>query len=92
MNEKYVFKLYLTNSSTSIAGQKKISNVEIALKNAKINYSLEVVNVLESPIQAIEDGVVATPTLIQLSPPPKKKIIGKLDNTRELLAELEIEE
>lgn len=88
MTNKYAFKLYLTNTTT--VGKAKVESLEKVLKKTGIDYSLEVINVLEDPVVAIEDGVVATPTLVKVTPLPKKKVIGQLENAEKLLAELDI--
>ena len=47
---------------------------------------LEVVDVLEEPLRALEDGVFVTPTLVQVSP-SSVRIVGTL-NDREQVARL----
>lgn len=41
-------------------------------------YQLEEVDFLRDPLRAMRDGVIVTPTLVKLSPPPARKIIGTL--------------
>ena len=48
-------------------------------------YSLEITNVLEQPEQAAKDKIIATPTLIRLSPGPERRMIGNLNNSEEVL-------
>jgi circadian clock protein KaiB len=39
---------------------------------------VEVVDILKEPLRALSEGVLVTPTLVKLSPPPVQKIIGDL--------------
>lgn len=45
-------------------------------------YSLEVVDCLENPRRALDDGVFVTPTLRKLAPEPAQVVIGSLSNER----------
>ena len=50
-------------------------------------YQLEIVDVLEYPLRALDDNILVTPTLLKLAPLPASQMIGDLSNrTRVLLA------
>jgi len=49
-----------------------------------------VVDVIERPELADEARIIATPTLIKLTPEPQRKIIGDLSNRERLLLALEM--
>lgn len=51
-------------------------------------YHLEVIDFLREPKRAFADGVVVTPTLVKLTPPPVRKIIGTLRETTPVLTAL----
>ncbi len=53
-------------------------------------HSLEVIDVLKEPSRAIADGVLATPTLVKLSPPPKVSVIGNLGDKEKVLYALDL--
>lgn len=53
-------------------------------------FQLEVVDFLREPQRALLDGVIVTPTLVRLAPPPARKIIGTLRDTPKVLAALGI--
>ena len=60
-----------------------------ALLDARLSSNdchLEIVDVLEEPLRALDDGVFVTPTLVVLAPTPAR-IIGSL-NEREKVARL----
>lgn len=51
-------------------------------------HELEIVDLLEFPLRALADGIVVTPTLLKLSPPPQQRLIGNLSDTPRVLAAL----
>ncbi len=55
-------------------------------------YQLEVIDFLRDPQRALSDGVIVTPTLVRLRPPPVRKIIGTLREKLQLAAALGITE
>jgi circadian clock protein KaiB len=55
-------------------------------------YELEVVDFLKEPLRAMRDGVIVTPTLVRLAPPPERKLIGTLRETATVIAALGIGE
>lgn len=52
---------------------------------------LEVIDTLEDPKAAEEQGVLATPTLVKESPRPVQWVIGDLSERKKVLARLGIE-
>jgi circadian clock protein KaiB len=53
-------------------------------------HSLEVIDVLKEPSRAIVDGVLITPTLVKVSPPPKVSVIGNLGDKEKVLYALNL--
>ncbi|HWQ19497.1 MAG TPA: circadian clock KaiB family protein [Methanotrichaceae archaeon] len=53
-------------------------------------HSLEVIDVLKEPSRAIADGVLITPMLVKLSPPPKVSVIGNLGDKVKVLCALDL--
>jgi circadian clock protein KaiB len=43
-------------------------------------YELEVVDCLDAPARALNDGVLVTPTLVRVKPPPQRTIVGSLSS------------
>jgi circadian clock protein KaiB len=39
---------------------------------------LEIIDVLEEPERALRDGVLVTPTMMRVAPPPERRVIGDL--------------
>lgn len=83
------FELYLyvageTAQSLATAGAiKSLLNSELEGR-----YFLEIINVLDRPQRAEKDGVLATPTLVKVMPPPEKRIVGDLSDTEKVSAVL----
>jgi circadian clock protein KaiB len=79
-----------------VAGQTPKSLVAFAnLKNIceqylHGQYSIEIIDLSKQPQLAIEDSIVALPTLVRKLPEPIKKIIGDLSNTEKVLVGLQI--
>lgn len=73
---------------------------EVALANLRVlcercvpgDYELEVVEVFESPDLAAADRVVATPTVVKLSPLPRRRVIGDLSDSAAAAAGLGLPE
>lgn len=53
-------------------------------------YRIEIVDLLEHPLVARHDEIVAVPTLVRLAPTPIVKIIGDLSNTQEVVESLRL--
>lgn len=87
--EKYKFKLYVVeNTSASIELVDKVAEIfKIALND---EYSLEVIDILKHPEDAIKDKILATPTLILEIPLPPKRIIGNIGDSEKILLSLNI--
>ena len=51
-------------------------------------HDLEIVDMLEQPQQAMDDGIIVTPTLLKLSPLPVQRVIGNLNDTDQVLLTL----
>ncbi|MEO8620601.1 MAG: circadian clock KaiB family protein [bacterium] len=52
------------------------------------SYDLEIVDLLEQPLRALADGIVVTPTLLKLLPPPTQRLVGDLNDTARVLLTL----
>ena len=74
---KMVLRLYVTemapNSTQAIANITQICQ-EYNLKEV----DLQIIDIFENPQQALSDSILVSPTLVKVSPPPKRIIIGDL--------------
>jgi circadian clock protein KaiB len=55
-------------------------------------HTLEVVDFLDRPGRALQDGVVVTPTLLKVSPEPKQIVVGTLADRPAVLRALGLTE
>lgn len=56
----------------------------------KGRYTIEVIDLVETPRLAKDDQILAIPTLVRKLPEPVRKIIGDLSNTERVLAGLDL--
>lgn len=53
-------------------------------------YTLEVVDFLEEPARALQDGVLVTPALVRLEPLPQRMVVGSLSDSAAVLTALDL--
>jgi len=81
--------LYVAGSSPN--STKALANLkEIIRQFPKDELELEIVDVLIHPRRALADGVLVTPSLVKLSPPPTATIVGDLRHKLDVLQQLGI--
>lgn len=87
-DERLVLRLYVAgdgpNSSAARANLKRL----LESRNPS-TYSVEIVDCLVDPMRAIEEGVLVTPTLLRLSPPPRRTVVGSLSESSQVASALE---
>jgi circadian clock protein KaiB len=87
--EMWHLRLYVAGqtpkSLAAFANLKKICE-----EHLKGRYTIEVVDLLDSPKLAKGDQILAIPTLVRKLPPPLRKIIGDLSNTERVLVGLNL--
>ena len=74
--EKVVLKLYVSGNAPRYTRAIESAH-RIREKLSGYDVQLEVIDIGEYPERAIEDDVLATPTLIKKLPPPTKNFMGK---------------
>ncbi|MBD3295874.1 MAG: circadian clock protein KaiB [Candidatus Omnitrophica bacterium] len=87
--KEWQLKLYVAGTTTrsreALANLRKICEEYLEGK-----YSIEVVDLLETPGLAKGDQIVAVPTLVRELPPPLTKIIGDLSDKERVLVGLNL--
>ena len=53
-------------------------------------YTIEVIDLVQTPLLAKDDQILAIPTLVRKLPEPVRKIIGDLSNTERVLVGLDL--
>jgi circadian clock protein KaiB len=86
---RYVLRLYVTGatekSATAIANLRAMCEAHLAGR-----YELEVVDVYQQPLLALEGQILAAPTLVKNAPLPVRRLIGDLSDHDKLFAALDI--
>jgi circadian clock protein KaiB len=54
------------------------------------HYEIEIIDLVENPLLARSDDILAIPTLVRLLPAPLRKIIGDLSDTERVLVGLRL--
>jgi len=62
----------------------------ICKEHLQFTFKLEIIDVLKFPLRALADGILVTPHLAKLSPPPAAKIVGNLSDRSGVLLALGI--
>lgn len=87
---KILLKLYITGQTPglerAIADLRRICDTKFDSK-----YKLVVINILEHPQLAMNDKVLATPTVIKELPLPIRRIVGDLSDKEKVLLGLELQ-
>jgi circadian clock protein KaiB len=88
--KKYLMKLFVAGDSPR--SERAIQNlVELCNRTMKNNYEITIIDVLEQPAIAEEDKIMATPTLIKLTPYPSRRIVGDLSDQAKVLTILGVQ-
>jgi circadian clock protein KaiB len=87
VGERLVLRLFVAgdgpNSTAARANLKRLLE-----KRPAGSYTVEVVDCLVEPLRAIDEGVFVTPTLLRLSPPPRRTVVGSLSETSRVMTAL----
>jgi circadian clock protein KaiB len=87
--ESYVLRLFVAGTTTR--SQNAITNVrQICDQHLSGRFDLEVIDVYTHPQQTREMQIVATPTLVKLTPEPLRRIVGDLSNRERVLSGLNL--
>ena len=86
---RYVLKLYVTGATEKSA--RAVANLRaLCDEHLENRYVLEVVDVYQQPILALEGHILAAPTLVKNAPLPVRRLIGDLSDPDKLFAALDI--
>ena len=86
---RYVLRLYVsgmtTRSTAALATIKALCEQELHGR-----YELEVIDIYQHPQSAIDQQIVAVPTLVRHLPEPLRRVIGDLSDEGRLLMGLDL--
>src|ERR1700756_2879469 len=85
----YVLRLYVTDATPKSA--RAIVNARRILEeHLQGKYTLEILSIAEHVVQATQDQIICAPTLLRLSPPPARRIIGDMSDVMRVLKGLDV--
>lgn len=80
----YVLHLYV--AGTGPLSTQAIENLNLLCRNhLEGHYELKVIDIHQQPEAVAEAQLVAAPTLVKVSPPPRRKFIGNLGRSDRIL-------
>jgi circadian clock protein KaiB len=86
---KYLLKLFVTGQTSR--SSRAITNLRrICEEGLGGEYEMIIIDVLERPQLAEDEKILATPTLIKELPPPVRRFIGDLSDTKQVLLGLDL--
>jgi circadian clock protein KaiB len=86
-DERLVLRLFVAGDGPNSVAAR--ANLKRLLESRHPStYSIEIVDCLVDPLRAIEEGVLVTPTLLRLSPPPRRTVVGSLSESSQVGAML----
>lgn len=83
-DERYRLQLYV--AGTTARSTLAVKNIRrVCEKYLPGQYDLEVIDIYQNPETAAQAQIIAAPTLIKLSPEPRRRAIGDLSNEDKVL-------
>ena len=80
--EPLLLRLYVAGQAPNSAAA--IRNLGILFPGGETSgqqpVKIEIVDLLVEPLRGLADGVVLSPTLVRLGPPPVRRVVGNLSN------------
>lgn len=83
----FKFQLYVAGDAPNSA--QAITNLaSFCQAHLPGRYEIEIIDVFRDPKRALAESIFMTPTLVVLTPPPARKIVGTLSHTQTVLLAL----
>ena len=87
--ERYVLRLYVTGM-TQRSTEAFATIKALCEERLQGRYELEVIDIYQHPQLAIDEQIIAVPTLVKLLPPPLRRLVGDLSNEERVLLGLDL--
>jgi len=88
--KKYILRLFVAGVERKKSA-KAISNLRrVCEEHLAGRYELEIIDILKQPTAALDEQIVATPTLIKQLPAPLRKLIGDMTNQEKVLLGIDL--
>ena len=83
-------RLYVAGNAPN--SLRAISNIKaLCAEHLASQPELEIVDMMAHPRRALADGVIVTPTLLRVRPLPFHRVVGNLDDAKQVLLLLGVE-
>lgn len=84
---QFMFRLFVAGDAPNSI--EAVANLAAFCRNHLTDrYEIEIVDVFREPKRALAEGIFMTPTLVALTPPPVRRIVGTLSQTQTVLLTL----
>ena len=90
VHERYLLRLYITG--TTDRSTRAVANIRnLCEEYLAGRYDLEVVDIYQQTGKAVDEQIIAAPTLIKSLPKPPKRLIGDLANRDRVIVGLDLD-
>ena len=87
----YSLRLYITGSTAR--STQAVTNIrELCEQYLAGRYDLTVVDIYQKPGEAVDEQIIAAPTLIKKTPVPLKRVVGNLADREKVLVALDLQD
>lgn len=87
--EHYSLRLYITG--TSVLSNRAVTAIrDLCEELLPGKYDLEVVDIYQQPVKAMDAQIIATPTLVKRLPKPLKRFVGNLADREKVISGLDL--
>ena len=92
MGPESVYKLFLYVATQVAHGTDPVvKNVTDSLRAlCGDRYDLQIIEVVKNPKDAVDNGILFTPTLVRVLPEPKKRVVGNFLDPEKVMAALKL--
>ena len=86
-----VLRLYIAGDARNSTAA--VDNLRAALADCgAARVDVEIIDILTDPERGLQDGILVTPMLVKIEPPPERRVLGSLHDRPRLLAILGLDE
>ena len=85
----YSLRLYVTG--TSARSTQAVANIRnLCEEYLHGKYDLEVIDIYQQPMEAVDEQIIAAPTLVKSLPAPSRRLIGDLSDRDRVIVGLDL--
>lgn len=89
MIEHYSLRLYITG--TTVHSNRAVAAIRALCEELLPGkYDLQVVDIYQQPVKAMDAQIIAAPTLVKMLPKPLKRFVGNLSDRKKVLSGLDL--